>query len=444
MQHENRTTERSDHGSGVGSRVVVIGAGFAGLNAAKQLARDKRVHVTLIDRKNHHLFQPLLYQVSMAELGTSDIAAPIRGFFRGQTNVDVLLADVTQVDVDARCVTTSAGIIEYDYLLLAPGSRHSYYGHDEWESFAPGLKTLGQATEIRRRVLLAFEDAECSASPELRDEYLTFVIVGGGPTGVELAGAIAELARLTLRRDFKRIDPRKARVILLEGGKTILAGFDARLVGHAMRDLESLGVEVRLGRMVSDINSRGVQAGDEWIPSRTVLWAAGVTPSPLGRQLGAPTDRSGRVVVNPDLSIAQRPNVFVAGDLAHFEVDGEPLPGVAGVALQQGKFIGKLIRRELDGKSRRPFRYRDRGSMATIGHNKAIAQMGRLRLKGYLAWVAWVFVHIYYLSGFRNRVFVMLQWAWAYFSHRRSSRVIIDKEWRFYPPPERERDGEDR
>lgn len=413
-------------------RVVIVGAGFAGLNAAKRLARDRRVHVTLVDKTNHHLFQPLLYQVSMAELSAGDIGAPIRTFFRRRKNVDVLMANVSAVLPAEKRVATSAGSIRYDYLILAPGSQHSYFGNNDWEKYAPGLKTLGQATEIRRRVLLAFERAECCAAPEQRRQFLTFVVVGGGPTGVELAGAIGELANLTLRRDFKHIDPRDARILLVEGGDRILTGFDQKLVDRAVKDLNSLGVEVMLKSFVTEVDDAGVRIGADWISAPTVLWAAGVTPSPLGRQLDVPCDRSGRVIVKPDLSVPGHPELFVAGDLAHFEDNFEPLPGVAGVALQQGQFLGKLIRRELAGKSRKPFRYRDRGSMATIGHNKAIAQIGRLRLKGRLAWISWVFVHIYYLSGFRNRVFVMLQWAWAYFTHRRSSRVIIEKDWQFY------------
>ncbi|MBW3567991.1 MAG: NAD(P)/FAD-dependent oxidoreductase, partial [Proteobacteria bacterium] len=341
---------------------------------------------------------------------------------------------VTQVEPQAKQIRTTAGIVDYDYLVLATGSRHAYFGNNHWERFAPGLKTLEQATEIRRRVLLAFERAEHSAHPEQRSEFLTFVIVGGGPTGVELAGAIGEMAHKTLRKEFKHIDPATARIILLEGGDRILAGFDKALMDRAIRDLETLGVEVRLNNMVTDIREDGVRAGDDdWIPARTVLWGAGVSPSELGRQLGTECDRSGRVKVNRDLGVPGHPEIFVAGDLAHFEQDGSPLPGVAGVALQQGKFIGTAIAREVSGKPRGSFRYRDRGSMATIGHNKAVAQIGRLRFAGYPAWIAWVFVHIYYLSGFRNRVFVMLQWAWVYFTNRRNMRLILGKNWRFYP-----------
>lgn len=370
----------------------------------------------------------------MAELGTGDIASPIRGFFRGQHNVEVLMAEVESIDVGARKVHATLGTLEYDYLVVATGSRHSYFGHEEWEEHAPGLKTLAQAAEIRRRVLLAFERAECCAREDERGAYLTFVIVGGGPTGVELAGAIGEMAHQALKNEFKHIDTRQARIVLLEGGSSILSGFDPKLVGRAVRDLEALGVEVRTGSMVTEIREDGVRAGELWIPARTALWAAGVSPSPLGAALGAPLDRGGRVMVQPDLSLAGHPEVFVAGDLAHVEQDGAPLPGVAGVALQQGKYLGDAIRRRIAGKPVKPFRYRDRGAMATIGRNRAIAEIGRLRFKGYPAWLAWVFVHIYYLSGFRNRVFVMAQWAWAYFTHKRSMRVIVTRHWRFFPP----------
>ncbi len=412
--------------------VVIAGAGFAGLNAAKILAREREVRITIVDRTNHHLFQPLLYQASMAELNPSDIAAPIRSFFRRHGNVDVLMADVTAVHPQARRIVTDGEEIAYDILLLATGSRHSYFAHDEWEAHAPGLKTLEQATEIRRRVLLAFERAERCTHAADRAAMLTFVIVGGGPTGVELAGAIGEMAHFTLRKEFRRIDPHDARIILLEGGDSILAGFDRALVQHAVKDLASLGVTVRVNSLVTDIREDGVRIGEDWIAARTVLWAAGVSPSPLGRQLGTPCDRSGRVMVESDLSVPGHPEIFVAGDLAHVEQDGRLLPGVAGVALQQGRFIARAIRREIAGRPRGRFRYRDKGSMATIGHNKAIAEIGRIRLKGYPAWLAWVFVHIWYLSGFHNRLFVMLQWAWAYFTHRRSMRLILGKEWRFH------------
>lgn len=413
--------------------VVIVGAGFAGLNAARALARDDSLHITLIDKRNHHLFQPLLYQVSMAELSAADIAAPIRGLFRRKENVEVIMAEVTDVMPNERKVRTSFGDFSYDWLVLAPGSSHSYFGNNHWERYAPGLKTLSQATEIRHRVLLAFEHAENCAHTAQRRRLLTFVIVGGGPTGVELAGAIGELAHLVLPRDFKRVDPAEAKIVLVEGGDRVLAGFDEKLVERAVHDLRALGVEVRTQNMVSEINEHGVKAGDEWIEAATVLWAAGVSPSPLGKALGVPQDRTGRVIVHDDLSVPGHPEIFVAGDLARFEQDGAPVPGVAAVALQQGRYIGKAIRAEAAGGSRGRFRYRDRGSMALIGHSRAIAQIWKLRLTGRIAWLAWAFLHIYYLSGFRNRLFVMLQWAWAYFTHKRSSRIIVERQWRIYP-----------
>lgn len=414
------------------THIVIVGAGFAGLNAAKVLARDPRVFLTIIDMKNHHLFQPLLYQVAMAELNTADIAFPIRGFFRHRRNVEVILAEALQIDLQEKTVHTTVGAFSYDYLLLAAGSRHTYYGYPEWEEFAPGLKTLEQAAEIRRRVLLAFELAELSQNADERTRHLTFVIVGGGPTGVELAGAIGEMANVILPKEYRHVDTGSAKILLLEGGSEILNSFAPSLIRRAHRDLQALGVEVRTGTFASALGPAGIRTGDEWIPASTVLWAAGVAPSPLGKQLGVPTDKAGRVSVAEDLSLPGHREVFVAGDLASVEQHGAMLPGVAPVALQQGVFIGKTIRGELSGGARGTFVYSDKGSMATIGHNKAIAQIGKLRLVGYPAWLAWVFVHIYYLSGFKNRVFVLMQWAWAYFTRRRSMRIIIERNWRFY------------
>lgn len=413
--------------------VVIAGAGFAGLNCARELARDKAFRITLIDRTNHHLFQPLLYQVAMAELNPADISAPIRSIFRDHHNVSVKLGEITAVHPERKRVDSTAGSIDYDYLVIATGARHAYFGNDHWEETAPGLKTLEQATEIRRRVLTAFETAENSSDPEEQSRLLTFVVVGGGPTGVELAGAIAEMGRFTLKRDFRRIDPRRARVILVEAGERILAPYPESLSDRATRDLAKLGVEVRLGIPVSNVTANGVQLGDDFIEARTCLWAAGVAPSPLGRVLDVECDRAGRVMVAPDLSVPGHPEIAVAGDLAHFAhgLDA-PLPGVAPVAVQQGRHIGKQLRREYKGKPRKPFRFRDYGSMATIGHNKAIAKIGPVRLAGYPAWLAWVFLHIWTLTGFRNRVFVMLQWAWVYFTHRRGARLILGHDWRFY------------
>lgn len=414
------------------SHVVIIGAGFAGLNAAKVLSRARAVSITLIDRNNHHVFQPLLYQVAMAELSPADIAEPIRAMFRHRPNVRVLQGEVLRIDRATQTVQTSFGDLAYDYLILATGARHHYFGHEEWEPLAPGLKTLGQATEIRRRVLAAFEAAESCNDADEQARLLRFVIVGGGPTGVELAGAIGEIGRFTLKHNFRRIDPARARIILVEAGPRILSTFPDSLSARAVRDLGKLGVEVRCSTAVTDITDQGVRVGDDWLPAGTVIWAAGVQPSTLGAQLDVPQDRQGRVIVNPDLSIPGDARVFVAGDLAHCLQDGQPLPGVAGVALQQGRYLGRLLRRELAGKARQPFRYLDKGQMATIGHNKALAVIGRLRLAGYPAWVIWAFLHIYYLASFHNRVFVFLQWAWLYFTRRRGARLILGGDWRFY------------
>jgi len=416
--------------------VVIIGAGFAGLNAAKVLSRAGNVSITLIDRNNHHVFQPLLYQVAMAELSPADIAEPIRAMFRRRPNVRVLQGEVLHIDRARQTVQASFGSLSYDYLILATGAQHHYFGHEEWEPLAPGLKTLGQATEIRRRVLAAFEAAECSGDPEEQTRLLRFVIVGGGPTGVELAGAIGEIGRFTLKHNFRSIDPAQARIILVEAGPRILPTFPDALAARAVRDLDKLGVTVRCGGAVTAITGQGVRVGEDWLAAGTVIWAAGVRPSSLGGQLGVPLDRQGRVIVTPDLSIPGDPRVFVAGDLAHCLHNGQPLPGVAGVALQQGRFLGRLLRRELTGRPRKPFRFLDKGQMATIGHNKALAAIGRLRFAGYPAWVIWAFLHIYYLASFHNRVFVFLQWAWLYFTRRRGARLILGGDWRFYQKAE--------
>ena len=413
------------------TRVVIVGGGFAGLNAAKGFRRAKNVHVTLIDRRNHHLFQPLLYQVAMAGLSPADIAAPIRGILSKQDNVRVLQGEVRSVDFEGRKVRASFGDVPFDYLILACGAKHSYFGNDHWEAHAPGLKTVEQATEIRRRVLKAFEEAERSTSPDEQKRLLTFVVVGGGPTGVELAGAIGEMSRYTLAKDFRSIQPNLARVILIEGGSRILPMFSAKLSDRATRDLESLGVQVWTSSLVSDVNEHGVTVGDERINAGTVLWAAGVQASGLGSKLGFEVDRSGRVVVEPDLSVSGRPNVFVAGDQAHFATDNEgSLPGVAPVAMQQGRFLAANILRELDGSPRNQFRYTDKGKMATIGRSRAITEVGRFRLGGFFAWIVWLVVHVYYLTGFRRRFFVVLSWAWSYLTFRRGARLIVEKEWR--------------
>jgi NADH dehydrogenase len=416
-------------------RVVIVGGGFAGLNAAKALGRAGELEVTLVDRRNHHLFQALLYQVAMAGLSPADIAQPIRSILARYRNTRVLQGEVAQVDLAGRKLLTDIGELPYDYLILCCGARHSYFGHDEWEEFAPGLKTLEQATEIRRRVLTAFEIAERVADPDVRKKYLTFVIVGGGPTGVELAGAIGEMSRFTLARDFRSIDSKLTRVILIEAGPRILPMFVEELSSRAMRDLESLGVQVWTNSLVTKVDAEGVEVGHERLRAGTVLWAAGVAAEGIGRKLGVPCDRQGRVIVEPDLSLPGHPDVFVAGDLAHFaHQTGQPLPGLAPVAIQQGRAIAANILRELRGQPREQFRYFDKGQMATIGRSRAIAQVRRFKLKGFLAWLAWLVVHIYYLTGFRNRLLVVLQWAWSFLTFRRGARLIVNKEWRFNAP----------
>ena len=410
--------------------VVIVGGGFAGLNAARRLAH-RDVRVTLVDRRNHHLFQPLLYQVASAVLSPADIAMPLRSILRDAPRVRVLLAEAQAVDPAARRVTLDAGdALAYDALIVAAGARHSYFGHDEWEALAPGLKTLEDALEIRRRLLLAFEAAERAEDGAERAALLTFVIVGGGPTGVELAGAFAEIARHTIARDFRAIDPTHARVILLEGGPRLLASFPADLAATAARSLARLGVEVRTSAQVTRITHDAVWIGGEQIRSRAVVWAAGVEGAALGRSLGVPTDRAGRVTVEPDLSVPGRPEIFVAGDLAAFPLPaGEMLPGLAPVAMQQGRAAADNAWRRLRGEPTVPFRYRDRGSMATIGRAAAVAAIGRLHLTGLLAWLAWLGVHIVYLIGFRNRFLVLVQWAWAYVTWQRGARLITGP-WR--------------
>jgi NADH dehydrogenase len=417
------------------SKVVIIGGGFAGLNAAKGLGNVKGAEVTLLDERNHHLFQPLLYQVAMAGLSPAEISAPIRGLLSRYQNIRVLRERVTSVETQHQQVRTQDGVYPYDYLVLASGARHSYFGHNDWEEHAPGLKTLEQATEIRRRVLTAFEEAEKEEDPATQRALLTFAIVGGGPTGVELAGAIGEMSRYTLARDFRRIDPKLARVVLIEAGPRILPSFAESLASRAVRDLESMGVQVWTQSPVTEIDEKGVEVGPERLESRTVLWAAGVQPSPLDLDVEPPVDRQGRLIVEPDLSLPGCPNVFAAGDMTHTPgPDGAPLPGMAPVALQQGVYLARRIRAEIRGHSESaPFRYRDKGQMATIGRRRAVLQAGRIRLGGLVAWFAWLMVHIYYLVGFKNRLFVVLQWAWAYLTFRRGARLIVGRRWRFYP-----------
>lgn len=413
-------------------KVVILGGGFAGLNAARKLGGVRELEVTVIDRENHHLFQPLLYQVAMAALSPADIAAPIRSLL-SSANTRIIKASVQRIDVAGKQAITDAGAFAYDYLLVACGAQHAYFGHEEWEPHAPGLKTLSQATEIRRRVLEAFEAAERETDTEARRRHLTFVVVGGGPTGVELAGAIGEMSRYTLARDFRSIDPRQTRVMLVEAGPRILPAFDAKLAARAMRDLESLGVQVWTAAKVTEVNAQGVVIGNEHIAAATVLWGAGVRASDVGRTLGAEVDQVGRVLVNPDLSIADHPEVFVAGDLARCNgADGKPLPGVALVAMQEGIYVAKTIKNELAGKARTPFRYFDMGQLATIGRSRAVCEIFGVRLTGLIAWWVWLLVHIYRLSGFRNRLIVLIQWAWSYLTFTRGARLIVGKEWRAY------------
>ncbi|MDB5096164.1 MAG: ndh [Cyanobacteria bacterium RYN_339] len=424
------TFEKDDHDKR--KRVVIVGAGFGGLSAAKQLGNQPGVEVVLIDRRNYHLFQPLLYQVATAALSPADIAVPIRGEMARYANVEVHLGQVEQLDLANRLVGTPDGGIRYDYLVLACGAKHSYFGKPEWEPFAPGLKTLEQATELRFRILSAFERAETTLDPVEREACLTFVVVGGGPTGAELAGALAEIARNVLVRDFRRIDPRDTHIVLVEAGKRVLSMFSEDLSQRALEDLADLGVDVRLQERVVEVDAAGVQVGDRRIAARTVIWAAGVQPSGLNQHLGVELDRAGRAIVQPDLSLQAAPNVFVIGDQAHAEQDGKPLPGLAPVALQQGKAVARNILRELAGKPREPFKYFDKGQMATIGKQRAVAETGKLKLTGLLAWLAWLFIHIMFLVNFRNRLAVTSQWVWSYAFGKRNARLIIPKTWRSY------------
>jgi NADH dehydrogenase len=423
-------------------RVVIVGGGFAGLNAARVLGNKLDMDVTLIDRKNYHLFQPLLYQVAMAALGEGDIAAPLRNMLAGYHNITVFKGIVKNIDMEGKTVITDFKNIPYDYLILACGVQHHYFGHNEWEENAPGLKTLAQAKEIRRRVMEAYERAERTSDPVERKKLLTFVIVGGGPTGVELAGSIGEMSRYTLSRFYRNIDPKLTRIFIVEAAPRILGSFDHELASKATRSLEKLGVQVWTNSMVSDVNADGVQIGNERIEAATVLWAAGVTAIAIGRTMGVETDAIGRIIVESDLSIPGHPEIFVGGDLAHFDIEnGKTLPGLAPVALQQGKAIGKNILLDHKGKQRKTFRYKDKGQMATIGKNKAIVEVGKLKFDGILAWFTWLLVHIYFLTSFRHRVFVILQWAWSYVTFSYGARLIVNREWRFYPDPDTCRNG---
>jgi len=408
--------------------IVILGGGFAGLSATRALARAP-VRVTLVDRHNHHLFQPLLYQVATAGLSAPSIAAPLRQILRRQRNVTVLMDEVTGIDLAQRRVQLTRERLDYDRLLVATGAAHAYFGHDDWAADAPGLKSLDDALAIRRRVLTAFERAEQEDDPGRRQAWLNFVVVGGGATGVELAGTLAEIARHTLHGEFRRAQPRAANILLVEAGPRVLAAFDPALSAKAQRQLERLGVQVRLGQAVTAVDGDGVTLGNERVAARTTLWAAGVAASPLGRMLGTPLDRAGRVQVQNDLSLPGHPDVFVLGDLAAVQQDGRPVPGVAPAAKQMGQHAGRLIAARLRGDNRAlPFRYRDAGALATIGRMAAVAQFGRLRLSGLLAWWVWLGAHIWFLIGFRNRLVVMLDWAMAYWTQARHARIITGGE----------------
>jgi len=406
-------------------QVVIVGGGFAGLDAARRL-RHVRCEVTIVDRHNHHVFQPLLYQVATAALSPGDIASPIRWILRKQQRLRVLLANVQRVDPNARTIILDRGDpVPYDFLIVCAGVTHSYFGHDDWSRIAPGLKTLDDALAMRRRMLLAFEEAELEKSPARQRFLLTFVIIGGGPTGVELAGALAEIARHALRQEFDAVDPASARIILVEAGPSILPAFPESLRESANRSLERLGVEVRTGTPVTSVAEGAVQIGDERVEAHTIRWAAGVAAETISRDLGPNLDRAGRVIVNPDLSVPGRPEIFVAGDMASFSHQtGKPLPGVAQVAKQEGARAAANVARLIAGQPTAPFHYIDPGNMATIGRNSAIADFGFLRVSGYLGWLLWLFVHILFLIGFRNRLSVMLQWAMAYLTYQRSVRLI--------------------
>jgi NADH dehydrogenase len=404
--------------------VVIVGGGFGGLYAARALRRTP-VRVTLIDRRNHHLFQPLLYQVATAALTPSDIASPIRSILRGQPNVTVILAEASSIDVEGKRVVLTDGAVGYDVLVLATGATHSYFGHDEWRRYAPGLKSVEDALEIRRRVFLAYEAAEREPDRARRRDWMTFVIIGAGPTGVEMAGALAEISRHALANDFRNIDPTQARILLVEGLPHVLPSYPPDLEARARRQLVRLGVEVRTGVRVTGIDDSGVTLGEQRVGARTVVWAAGVQGSPLGRALGVPLDHAGRVLVNRDLTIPGRRDVFVIGDLAALEQDGTLIPGVAPAAMQEARHAAANIARTVRGEPLLPFRYKDRGSFATIGRGAAVGVMlGGLKVSGFVAWITWVVIHIFFLIGFRNRLMVMANWAYAYVTLRRGARLI--------------------
>ncbi|MGH8174045.1 MAG: NAD(P)/FAD-dependent oxidoreductase [Rhodanobacteraceae bacterium] len=407
--------------------VLILGGGFGGLWAARALAHTP-VQITIVDRSNHHLFQPLLYQVATAGLSAPDIAAPLRHLLRSQRNADVRLDEALRIDLKERRVVLEKGTLDYDYLIVATGATHTYFGHDEWASHAPGLKTLDDAFVVRRRVLEAFERAECERDEEKRKAWLSFVVIGGGPTGVELAGTLAEIARHTLSNEFRHIDPRSARVRLIEAGPRVLPSMPEALSQSAMRQLERLGVDVHVGAPVTAIDAEGVALGDLRIPSRTVLWAAGVAASPLGRQLGVECDRAGRVPVEPDLSVPGHPEVFVAGDLATVSENGKLVPGVAPAAKQMGAYVAEVIKQRLKGEASKPFRYRDYGNLATIGRMAAVVDLRGFHMSGIFAWWFWLIAHVFFLIGFRNRLGVLIDWAWSYFTYQRHARIIFGRK----------------
>jgi len=415
------------------TRVLILGSGFAGLNAAKVFAGVKGVETIIIDQKNYHLFQPLLYQVASAALSPAEIAVPIRNIFSKYNNIKAIQGKVHKINAETKSVLTNVGEFRYDYLIMACGARHFYFGNEEWEENAPGLKTIEQAIEIRRRVLTAFENAETENDAHKKIKLLTFVIVGGGSTGVELAGALAELTRFTFAGDFRNIDPKRTRIILIEAGPRILPNFSEKLSLRANHHLENLGVQVLTLRKVTKIDADGVNMRDERIEAATVLWAAGIQASSLNKQLKGELDSMGRIVVEPDMSLKHFPEIFVAGDQAHFSHQtGEPLHGIAPVALQQGRFIAKNILKELEHKPRERFHYIDKGQLATIGRNNAVLEIGRIKLGGFWAWIIWLFVHIYYLIGFKNKFMVLLQWAYSYLTYQKGARLIVNHDWRFY------------
>lgn len=418
-------------------KIVIIGGGFGGLSATQELAGRPGFDIFLIDRRNHHLFQPLLYQVAMAGLNPSEIAIPLRRLLSAYKNIHILMAEVDDVDLDNKKIKFDEGWFDFDILILACGSKHFYFDHPEWEPFAPGLKTIEQATEIRRRVLLAFELAEKEKDEKEKEKILTFVVVGAGPTGVELAGAIAEMARHTLYSDYRNVDLKKTKVLLVEAGQRILSAFPEKLSEKAKIYLETLGVEVQLGQQASKISQNGLFVGDRYVKAQTIIWAAGVKPTQLSEKIKSSKTKDGRIIVNKDLSIPGHSSIFVIGDQAGFPMKDKEgketyLPGLAPVALQQGRFVGRLIKREQKKKARREFKYIDKGIIATIGRSKAVAKAGPFLFTGFIAWLIWAVVHIAYLVRFKNKVFVLLQWLWAYFKFGRGARLIVHKTWKFY------------